>query len=69
MRKTAEMELPLHYGAAPPWLVTRMKGQVLLAVNFRWRPLHFGQNLIGRKFRCAASIFGRDPSSQRGMTS
>jgi uncharacterized protein len=26
MRKTAEMVLPLHYGAAPPWLVTRMKG-------------------------------------------
>jgi hypothetical protein len=26
MKKTAEMVLPLHYGAAPPWLVTRMKG-------------------------------------------
>jgi hypothetical protein len=26
MRKTAEIILPLHYGAAPPWLVTRMKG-------------------------------------------
>ncbi len=25
MRKTAEVVLPLHYGAAPPWLVTRMK--------------------------------------------
>ncbi len=26
MRKTAEVVLPLHYGAAPGWLVTRMKG-------------------------------------------
>jgi uncharacterized protein len=26
MRKTAEVVLPLHHGAAPPWLVTRMKG-------------------------------------------
>jgi hypothetical protein len=25
MRKTAEVTLPLHYGAAPPWLVMRMK--------------------------------------------
>ena len=25
MRKTAEIILPLHYGAAPPWLVTRMR--------------------------------------------
>jgi uncharacterized protein len=25
MRKTAEVVLPLHYGAAPAWLVTRMK--------------------------------------------
>jgi hypothetical protein len=26
MRKTAEVVLPLHYGAAPPWLISRMKG-------------------------------------------
>jgi hypothetical protein len=25
MRKTAQVTLPLHYGAAPPWLVARMK--------------------------------------------
>ena len=26
MKKMAEVVLPLHYGAAPPWLVARMKG-------------------------------------------